>query len=114
MANHTVTITIATGTTNFVPGTVGPASVLVHLYTSEGVDFAPPVTASGSPLTAVFSDVPDGSYTMTAVNLDGNGNEVPSTDANGNPVQVSVSGSVVVTDPPVTLTIATGITAVIS
>ena len=111
---HTVTITIATQATDFLAGTPGPSQIQVGLKDSSGNPFGNPIIASGSPLIAVFPGIPDGTYTMTATTLDANGTPVPTTDAAGNPVVPSVSAPLVVTDPPVTLQVATGITAVIS
>ena len=111
---HTVTITIAGSNVDFAPDTAGPSSIRVRLMTAQGLDFLSSVTASGSPLQAVFNEVPDGTYTMIATTLDANGNEVPSTDASGAPVVGQITGTVVVSDPPVTLFVATGITAVVS
>ena len=111
---HTVTATIATNAITFVPGTPGPSQVQVSLADSAGNPFGNPVIATGTPLTAVLPGIPDGTYTMTATTLDANGAAIPTTDASGNPVTASVTVPIVVTDPPVTLQVAIGITVVIS
>ena len=111
---HTVTITIATQATDFLAGTPGPSQIQVGLKDSSGNPFGTPIIASGSPLIAVFPGIPDGTYTMTATTLDANGNPIPAGDVHGNQITATISAPLVVTDPPVTLQVATGITAVVS
>ena len=89
---HTVTITIAVSNVDFAPGTPAPSQILVRLSdATTGNDIGNPIIATGSPLIAVFPDIPDGSYIMTASTVDANGSPIPSNDVSGNPIASSVS-----------------------
>ena len=114
MSLHDVTITITTQDTNFVSGTPGPSQIRVAILDFTGTPVGAAVIASGSPLQAVFTNIADGSYTMTATTLDANGNAIPAADVNHNQITATITAPLVVSDPPVTLQVAVGFTVAIS